>query len=87
MFTKQEVEDRRKAKRNNGYIRMLSVANARKSISKRPKQREFIGLQKKSSGLASPKDADDVKITFPLVLPLDLSLGFIPWGVPSPGGP
>lgn len=45
-----------------------------KSISKWPKQREFIGLHKKSSGLAGPKDADDVKITFPLILPPDLSL-------------
>lgn len=60
MYTKQEVEDRRKAKRNNGYIRMLSVANARKLIAKWSKQREFIGLHKESSSLA-----DDVKITFP----------------------
>lgn len=49
MYTKQEVEDRRKAKRNNGYIQMLSVANARKLIAKLSKQREFIGLHKENS--------------------------------------
>ena len=41
MQTKQGVEDRRKVKRNNGYIRILLVANA---IAKWPEQREFVGL-------------------------------------------
>lgn len=68
MHTKQEVEDRRKAKRNNGHIQMLSVINTRKLIAKWFKQREFIGLHKESSSLAGPKDVDDVKITFPLPL-------------------
>lgn len=43
----------------------------KKPISKWPKQKEFIGLHKKSSGLAGPKDAGDVKITFlPTLSPL-----------------
>lgn len=68
MHTKQEVEDRRKAERNNGHIQMLSVINTRKLIAKWSKQREFIGLYKESSSLAGPKDVDDVKIRFPLPL-------------------
>lgn len=71
MHKNKKVEDKRKATGNNGYIRMLSVANAKKPISKWPKQKEFIGLHNKSSGLAGPKDAGDVKITFlPTLSPL-----------------
>lgn len=68
MHKNKKVEDKGKTKGNNGYIRMLSVANARKPLSKWPKQKEFIGLHKRSLSLAGPKDTDDVKITFPPTL-------------------
>lgn len=75
MHKNKKVEGQWKATGNNGYIRMLSVANARKPISKWPKQKRIYCLTYEKSRLGWPQGCRWCQDNIPThPFPLDLSL-------------